>query len=52
MHFAPKSETQRQMAAEIGTMRYEGIGHFLGDGNHKADHEGDPEGAFADYTQS
>lgn len=52
MSFAPKSETQRQMAAEIGIMRYEAVGHFLTDGDYKADNEGDFEGAFADYAQA
>jgi len=52
MSFAPKSETQRQMVAEIGIMRYEAVGHFLVDGDYKADHEGDFEGAFADYTHA
>lgn len=40
------------MAAEIGIMRYEAVGHFLTDGDYKADNEGDFEGAFADYAQA
>ena len=33
-------------------MRFDAVGHFLGDGDYKADHEGDFAGAFADYLEA
>lgn len=33
-------------------MRFEAIGHFIGDGDFKANNEGDYAGAFADYMEA
>ena len=50
--FAPANQTQAIITAEIGSVRYEAICHFLIDGDYKADHLEDYAGAFADYAKA
>ncbi|WP_140850267.1 hypothetical protein [Sphingomonas glacialis] len=47
-----KTEAQGKIVTEIGSENYQAVCHFVIEGDYKADHQRDFEGAFAEYEKA